>query len=205
MNRGLKGTTDDRILDILEKSDEYFKQDVANNMSKRLKKEMYCSNWFHDICVFKELLHEARRRKTKEIKIVSGQLYGKFFTELSDDFSLCLEEGIIPKIIVLHPLFNIEQSKLAKKIKHHIIEFEKKHNTGIKVEDYIIKPPPNVSVDIRHPHFVLLDDNCYRLELSHSKTTAIANFNDYVIGSFLKKTFNELSNDLKSKSIRDNL
>jgi hypothetical protein len=200
MIKRFKGSLDEHILSTLERSNESFEQHVERSMLQNTNKEIYCSNWFHDICVFKELLREARRRKTKNLKIVSGQLYGKFFNELNDEFELCLQEGVLPKIIVLHPLFNIEQSKLASRIKKHILEDETSSHSGTKLEDHLIKPPPNMSVDIRHPHFVLLDNDCYRLELSHSKTTAIANFHDYVIGKFLHKTFDDLSAYLKAKS-----
>ena len=52
------------------------------------------------------------------------------------------------------------------------------------------------SADYRMPHFLLVGDSQFRLELDHKQTKAVASFSNPAIGKILKSAFDDLEKEI---------
>lgn len=163
--------------------------DIVNSCSKKnIDRKIIDKNWANSVSIVMRLFELALEKK-KDIRIVSGVLHERFFIDFKDMAKEMLKEKLSLKAIVLHPHYKVKKYSFADIIKNP-------NHSG----ELIVAPfPRDDSIDIRHPHFILIGNKSYRLELSHSKGGAIANFNDPIIGGFLYDVFEDLYNSYKRK------
>ena len=100
-----------------------------------------------------------------------------------DCFEKIREKAVSIDIVVLGSL--VDNAKVDNKFLQYA------HDSG-----WVITELHRENEAASGPHFILAGDNCYRVEVDHNQTKAIANFNDKKTGGLLKILFD----DLKSKT-----
>lgn len=122
----------------------------------------------HAKILFRYLLKDAS--KEKPIRIVSGCLDRGFYGDLSETILSVMNKGAEIKVIMLCEEAKILENEVAKTIGSH-------SNGEIR---YMNPEQENL------PHYILVGDNEYRIEMDDDTKEARANFNDTMVGRFLK-------------------
>ena len=151
--------------DIVEECRKGKKNRIIHNASRN-----------HAYILFKNLIEEAKENN-EEVRIVSGCLDLSFYDDLVEITRSCLDNGVKFTVLVAGCDFELSSNKFAQLINSH--------DNGTLIT--------NSDISINGPHFIIVGDNKYRLELDDDLSTAIANFNDPVVADSLIEVFSDLS------------
>ena len=136
----------------------------------------------HAATLFENLFRIAKD-KQEAIKIVSGHLNPSFYDKFSSHISDCMQAGCNVEVIIL----NQQQKDFLDT--HSFAATIKSKGGAVFVA--------NESTDTNHhPHFVLIGSNRFRFEIDHSRTKAIASFNNESIGRTLEELFTSLKESI---------
>jgi hypothetical protein len=157
-----------------------FEKLVSECQRHGINRNIENSAWNHALILFKYMIKEAVE-KNKSIRLVSGGLKSTFYDKLYDEVSVFLtqikEKRISVEVIVLK-----DKEVVGK---NNFISFIENGGGSIK---YI----PDGVKEYDGSHFILIGNDCYRIEVDHEKTKAIANFSNVKIGDMLFMIFSEL-------------
>lgn len=136
----------------------------------------------HAFALFSSLIDEARKTK-EDVRIISGNLDRDFYAKLADSITTCMDDGVKVSVSVVSHEFDVDANTFAQAVKKH--------------ENGKLFVSPN-DLEVEGPHFLVVGENKFRLELDHDQAKAIANFNDPKVGKTLVNVFNRIS-QLQSK------
>lgn len=122
------------------------------------------------------ILFETAIRHKEEVRIVSGRLFKSFYEELVDTARRALDYGVQFSVLVLTSKRQLEGNEFAKLITDH-------DNGSIAVIE---------DGDERLPHFVIVGDRRYRIEIDDERKIAVASFNDDTITPMLLEFYSRL-------------
>lgn len=151
-----------------------FSKIVADCRKKESTKIIHNASYEHARELFINLIDEARVRK-EDVLITSGNLNPDFYGVLIDDTKEAIKGGVKVKLAVLNPSADIKNNPFA--------------NMVLKEGGVVYK----AKGEMKYPHFILVGDKRFRLELDHEQTKAIACFNNPGIGKFLKDNFEAIA------------
>lgn len=135
--------------------------------------------WEHALTLFRNLIQIATD-KGEPIRIISGNLHKKFYSELVQPIHDYLQsEKANLEVIVL----NVNDNEQA--VHPFIEEVDKSERANL-----ITVNEENGSFS--SPHFIVVGDKRFRLETDHEQTKAIASFNNPEIAEFLDTLFRKL-------------
>lgn len=150
-----------------------FAKVVAESRKKESPRMIYNASIDHAKLLFTELIQDAIERK-EDIRIVSGELNPTFYGALTDDATRALDKKITIKLIVLNPDIDLTKNPFVSILL----------NKGGEV--YKAKSKLDM------PHYILVGDKRFRLELDHKQAKAVASFNNEGIGKTLKNNFDNI-------------
>lgn len=123
------------------------------------------------------ILFETAMRHKEEVRIVSGQLLKSFYEQLVDTACQALDRDVRFSVIVLTDSQRLKGNRFAELMTDH-------KNGSIAVID----------ADTRPPHFVIVGERRYRVEMDDERKIALASFNDDTITPMLLELFSGLKN-----------
>ena len=159
-----------------------FEKLVVDCRKNKINREISNSAWSHALILAENLFKAAIDNK-EDVRIVTGSLNHKFYDKLIHLMEKCLDKQKV-ELIVLDPESNLDNNEFAQLID------ESELGSVIKAGD---------DSNMKRNHFIIIGNNGYRLELDHEQTTAQANFNNPLLGEFLKNFFNQIKDDIITK------
>ena len=128
----------------------------------------------HAAILFENLLDVADKKK-EDVRIFSGCFEKEFYESLKGKVVKLLNSGVKVHLVSDCEKKDLEENEFIKTVSDH-------KNGTIK----------NLSEQKGIPHFILVGDSRYRVELDDSLKTARANFNDSSTGNMLLGLYNKL-------------
>ncbi len=120
--------------------------------------------------VLAENLLKFARDNKQDVRIISGSLDERVYGNLAKLAEEVLRTNKIEIIVEKLP------------VDHSLVEVVGKHKNGS------VREIPDAG-----PHFILVGDSAYRLEVNHKLAKAVANFNEPVNGGILRDLFDSYS------------
>jgi len=156
---------------------EEFRKIVEECRKGKKNRIIHNASKSHAYILFKNLI-EVAQESNEEVRIVSGCLDLSFYKDLIEVTRSCLDSGVKFTVLVTGCDLDIQSNEFAQLINGH-------------VKGKLITNSRELNDNV--PHFIIVGDNKYRLELDDELSTAIANFNDPVVADSLIEVFAGLS------------
>lgn len=155
----------------MSKTNDSFELKVDNCRKNESDELIQNAAWDHAVYLFKNLLEVAAEKK-ESVRLISGHLNNKFYSELSDVLQKCIDANVKFELIVLDD--EIDEQK------NNFLQILQNYHNG---EVYILPAGYKFSA----PHMLLVGDKAkrFRLETDHSQTKAVASFNNSSVGESL--------------------
>lgn len=150
-----------------------FSKIIADCRKKESTKIIHNASYEHARELFINLIGEARVRK-EDVIVASGNLNPDFYGELVDITKEAIKGGVQVRVAILNPTTDVKDNPFS---------------AMILKEGGVVYKAKN---EIRIPHFILVGDKRFRLEVDHEQSKAIACFNNRGIGEFLKNVFEKI-------------
>ena len=152
-------------------------RDCARNNSTRVIENASAE---HALVLIRTLFETAVRHK-EEVRIVSGRLLESFYEELVDTARQALDCGVRFSVLVLNGK-QLEGNRFAETMKEHA-------NGSLAVLEHDEKSLP---------HFVVVGDRRFRVEIDDERKIATASFNNDTIPPMLIRFHRELIETAKA-------
>lgn len=149
-------------------------RDCAKNNSTRVIENASAE---HALVLIRTLFETAVRHR-EEVRVVSGRLLKSFYGELAKTARLALDRGVRFSVLVLNGK-QLEGNEFADVMKEHA-------NGSLAV----LKRG-----DESLPHFVVVGDRRFRVEVDDELKIALASFNNDIIPPMLKDIHNRLTEE----------
>ncbi|MDQ6950809.1 MAG: hypothetical protein Q9M26_04010 [Mariprofundales bacterium] len=152
----------EKLVEKCRKDEKYF---VIHNASRA-----------HARILFQNLLIESAE-KHEDVCLLSGKLDAKFYDDLLPDVTKALQAGVKVRVLIAE---NDSKAPPSQRFIDAVCQFE---NGTVRT---------NTDLSSNIPHFIVVGDHKYRLELDDDASRAVANFRDEMVGQRLVSGFNDV-------------
>ena len=164
-----------------------FEDLVILHKKEKINSDILNSTWKHAEILFRHLLDLALNEK-KDVRIISGNFNPDFYNGFADLIKKILKNNVVNVISLGSDEKNIVKNN---NFLSELINSENGSIATLKGQRYS-----------KTPHFLLVDKEAYRFEIDHSKTKAVANFNNFKFGELLYGLFEDIANSEDVNMIR---